>query len=475
MPDIVRRGAKIIATLGPATRSESAIRALLEAGTDAVRLNFSHGTHREHARVLRLVRRLAQETGKPVTVIQDLQGPKIRVGALVADALPLAEGAEATLTTRGVVGDGRVIPVNYPPLPREVSSGDRILLGDGEVDLEVLSASGPDVRVRVIQGGLLKPKQGLHLPGVSLRATSPTEKDIADLQFGLSLGVDYVALSFVRSAEDIRRLKRAMEDEGRRLPVIAKLERREAIDHLDEIMAAAEGVMVARGDLGLELQLEKVPLLQKEIIRRANQRGILVITATQMLESMIGSPRPTRAEASDVANAILDGSDAVMLSAETAIGRYPTEAVRMMSRIAAEAETAASPPAHSEPGRFSHAHAMSRAACALAQDVGAAAVIVFTRSGYSACLVSKERPRVPIFAFTPSEQVCNQLALWWGVTPLLLPFPRRAEEMIQRADACLTSRGLLRPGDTVIVARWAPIRTRGWANFIKIHRLRGGS
>jgi len=354
-----------------------------------------------------------------------------------------------------------------------VSPGDRVLLGDGEVELTVLSVRGSDVRTRVTHGGLLKSNQGLHLPGVSLSAPSPTEKDIADLKFGLDIGVDYVALSFVRSAEDIRRLKGAVGDEGRQVPVIAKLEKREAIDYLDEIMRAADGVMVARGDLGLELPPEKVPLLQKQIIRRANQRGILVITATQMLESMVENPRPTRAEASDVANAILDGSDAVMLSAETAIGRYPAEAVRMMGRIAAEAEMAAGFAAHQEPARQGHAHAMGRAACALAQDVAAAAIIVFTHSGYSAQLVSKERPSVPIFAFTPSEQVYNQLALWWGVAPLLLAFPRGAQAMIDAADAALTSRGLLHRGDTVIVARWSPIRARGWTNFVKIHRLRG--
>ena len=238
-------------------------------------------------------------------------------------------------------------------------------------------------------------------------------------------------------------------------------------------MAAADGVMVARGDLGLEIPPEEVPLLQKEIIRRANQRGVLVITATQMLESMVESPRPTRAEASDVANAILDGTDAVMLSGETAIGRYPAQAVGMMGRIAVQAETADGLPAHREPGRLGHAHAMGRAACALAQDIAAEAIIVFTRSGYSAYLTSKERPGVPVFAFTPSKQIYSQLALWWGVFPILLPFPRSAEEMIDAADASLTSRGLLRPRDTVIVARWSPIRARGWTNFLKIHRLRG--
>ena len=473
MEDTVPRRTKIVATLGPSTAGEAAVRALLEAGTDAVRLNFSHGSQSEHSRAVRLVRRLAQEMERPVAIIQDLQGPKIRVASSVGEARLLAEGAEATLTTRAGVSDKSAIPVSYPPLPREVSPGDRIILGDGELELTVLSVSGPDVLTRVTRGGPLKGNQGLYLPDVALSAPPLTEKDIADLKFGLSLGLDYVALSFVRNADDVRLLKRAMSDGGRRLPVIAKLERREAIDHLDGIIAAADGVMVARGDLGLGFPLEEVPLLQKEIIRRANQAGILVITATQMLESMVESPRPTRAEVSDVANAILDGTDAVMLSGETAIGRYPAQTVAMMGRIAVQAETADALPAHTELSRLGHAHAMGRAACTLAQEIAADAIIVFTRSGYSARLVSKERPRVPVFAFTPSRQVYNQLALSWGVVPILLPFPGSAEEMIDAADTSLTARRLLRPRDTVVVARSSPIRARGWTNFLKIHRLRG--
>jgi pyruvate kinase len=470
----VSRRTKILATLGPATHGEAGIRSLLEAGADAIRLNFSHGTHSEHEESARLVRMVAQGMGKAVSLVQDLQGSKIRVGSLKGGSLRLSAGMDTSLSTAGGVGDGDTIPIDYAPLPREVQPGDRILLGDGEVELEVLSTGGDRVRVRVINEGILKANQGVHLPGVSLAVQSPTKKDVADLKFGLELGVDFVALSFVRSAKDIRRLKRAMRDSGREVPVIAKLEKREVLDTLDDIIAAADGVMVARGDLGLELELERVPLVQKEIIRKANERGTLVITATQMLESMIDSPRPTRAEASDVANAILDGTDAVMLSGETAIGRYPAEAVRMMGRIAAEAETASVSGGSVDSGRPSHAYAMSRAARGLAEDIGASAIIVFTRSGYSAELVSKERPRVPIFAFTPREDIFNRLALWWGVTPLLLSFPRTAEGMIEAADACLTSEGLMQAGDTAIVARWSSMKTRGWSNFVKIHRLIGG-
>ena len=444
------RRTKIIATLGPATRNAAAVRALIEAGVDCFRLNFSHGTQEEQAQAIAMVGQATQEMGRPVALLQDPQGPKIRVGALRAGPIEIADGAEVTITTRSLVGDGKVIPVAYTPLPREVSPGDRILFGDGEIEACVLTAAGKDVRVRVTNGGLLKEKQGVNLSGVRMSAPALTEKDVADLKFGLQQGVDYIALSFVRGAEDLRRLRAAMDSEGSRLPVVAKLEKQEAIDNLDYILAVADGVMVARGDLGLELPPERVPLLQKEIIRRANERGKLVITATQMLESMVNSPRPTRAEASDVANAILDGTDAVMLSGETAIGRYPVQAVRMMARIAEEAEGALAAPAHAERARLTHAHAMSRAAVSLAQDVRAAAIVVFTRSGYSAHLVSKERPAVPIFAFTPEEGVYRQLALCWGVAPILMPLPHSAEEMIARADEHLVSRGLLQDRKSVV-------------------------
>ena len=447
------------------------MRSLIDAGVDAFRLNFSYGSHDEHAESFDLIRRLSRDAGRPVAIMQDLQGPKIRIGKLANGPYRLEPGEEMTFTTESVTGDAARVPVNYAALPQVVKAGDRILLGDGEAELRVESVAQPEVRARVIEGGVLKENQGMHLPGVALRKEALSEKDVADLQLGVRLGVDYVALSFVRSGDDVRRLKELIKELGARIPVIAKLEKEEAIEALGDILAAADGVMVARGDLGLELGPEKVPLLQKRIIRDANRRGIPVITATQMLESMISSPRPTRAEASDVANAILDGTDAVMLSAETAVGRYPAQAVSMMARIAEEAES--EPPAggHAEGRRLSHAHAMSRAACELASDVHASAIVVFTRSGYSAHLVSKERPSIPIFAFTPGEAVSRQLALWWGVTPLVADFGPSVEEMIPHAGRYLVEQGLLQKGDVVVVARWSPLRAKVWTNFVQLYRL----
>lgn len=464
------RRTKIIATIGPASRSEATARSLIDAGVDAFRLNFSYGSHDEHTQAFELIQRLSHEAGRPVAILQDLQGPKIRVGKLAHGPLRLETDDETTFTTDSVTGDATRVPVRYSALPRVVKAGDRILLGDGEVELRVLSAKGSEVRARVTEGGALKENQGVHLPGAALSEEAITEKDLADLRLGIRLGVDYIALSFVRSGDDVRRLKQLIREQGARIPVIAKLEKREAIEALDDILSVADGVMVARGDLGLELGPEKVPLLQKRIIQLANERGILVVTATQMLESMVNSSRPTRAEASDVANAILDGTDAVMLSAETAVGRYPTQAVRMMGRIAEEVEHEAAG-GHAERRRMSHAHAMSRAASDLAHDVQASAIVIFTRSGYSAHLVSKERPRVPVFAFTPSVAVSRRLALWWGVTPLVATFTRSVERMIPRADRYLLERGLLQKGDTIVVARWSPLRARGWTNFVQLYRL----
>ena len=466
----MRRRTRIVATIGPASRNRGTIASLIAAGADVFRLNFSYGSQEEHTQAVGMIREAARQAGRPIAILQDLQGPKMRVGGLKGGPYELRAGDPITITGGVESGDARLIPMNHPELLRQLKAGDRILLGDGEVELRVLSTNGVEVNVEVVAGGTLKENQGFHLPGVRLSLDPVTEKDIADLRFGLQLGVDYVALSFVRSGKDLRQLKRLMREQGGSCPLIAKLEREEAIENLEGILAEAEGVMVARGDLALEVSPEQVPTLQKRIIRQANQRGALVITATQMLESMVHSPRPTRAEASDVANAILDGSDALMLSAETAVGRYPQQVVEMMARIAVATEKDY-PFAPVERPRLTHAEAMSRAACFLAKDVAAAAIVVFTRSGYSARLISKERPRVPIFAFSPSEEIWRQLSLVWGVTPLRLDFPPAAEEMIARAEAYLLEQGLLKGGDTAVVARWAPLEAPGWSNFVKVHRL----
>jgi len=471
-----RRRTKIVATIGPATGEPDRLRALVEAGVDVMRFNFSHGTREEHRRWIQLVRRFSAELGRPVAILQDLQGPKIRVGEL-RDHRPvvLEEGSEVVIGAHTEEGTAQRLSVTYPELVREVRTGDRILLADGELELAVTSVGPQEVRARVVRGGLLEEHKGINLPGVTLRAPALTDKDVEDLRFGLEAGVDFVALSFVRRAEDVARARELMERLGRTVPLVAKLEKAEAVDHLEEIMQASDGVMVARGDLGVELAPERVPTLQKHIIRRANELGIPVITATQMLESMVDHPRPTRAEASDVANAILDGTDAVMLSAETAVGRYPLEAVRMMDRIAVEVE-AASPQLYQAPRqhdrRLGIAEAVAAAACRLSHDLRAKAIVVITRSGRTAQLVSKNRPAEPIVALTEDEAVARGLCLWWGVHPVVIEFREDTDAMLTHAEEELLRRGLVEPGDVLVVTGSAPIIARGRTNFVKVHRVR---
>lgn len=470
------RRTKIVATVGPATSSEDRIRSLVEAGVDVMRFNFSHGTRDEHLRLMELVRRCSAELGRPVAILQDLQGPKIRVGGL-RDHRPvlLEEGSEVVIGAEAEGGTAQRLSTTYPELAREVREGDRILLSDGELELAVTGVGPQEVRARVVRGGLLGEHKGINLPGVRLRAPVLTDKDVEDLRFGLEAGVDFVALSFVRSAEDVARARQLMEDAGRTVPIIAKLEKAEAVEHLEEILEASDGVMVARGDLGVELAPERVPTLQKHVIRRANELGIPVITATQMLESMVDHPRPTRAEASDVANAILDGTDAVMLSAETAVGRYPVEAVRMMDRIAVEVEATSpqlyQPPRHHE-RRLGIAEAVAAAACRLSHDLRAKAIVVITRSGRTAQLVSKNRPAEPIVALTEEESVARGLSLWWGVHPVVTEFREDTDAMLVHAEDELLRRGLAEPGDVLVVTGSAPIIARGRTNFVKVHRVR---
>jgi pyruvate kinase len=373
-----------------------------------------------------------------------------------------------------VAGDSQdqpgVIPVKYPDLPSLVSAGDRIVIGDGEVELAVDSVAGSNVVALAKTSGTIKENRGVTLPSTSRDLPAVTEKDLQDLHDGIRMGADYVAMSLVRDADDVRRVKRLIRNEGSRVPVIAKLERREAIDALDGILAEADGVMVARGDLGLHFAPEKLPLLQKRIIREANRRGVMVITATQMLESMTRSLRPTRAEATDVANAVLDGTDVVMLSGETASGEHPVEAVRMMSRIVVEAEHEAPAP-HLQALPLGPAPSMARAAVRLAEDVEASAIVVFTHSGYSARLMSAERPRIPVLALTADKETACQLALLWGITPVLTEIPRSLDRMLTRAEEKLTRERLLRAGDTVVIARWSPRRGSRWVNFVKLHKI----
>ena len=481
------RRTKIVCTIGPATNSEEQIERLIRAGMNVARLNFSHGTQADHALVIERVRAISARLSNPIAILQDLQGPKIRVGSLQGgQPVRLVSGSTLTITSRDVVGTAEMVSTTYKPLPTDVKVGDRILLDDGLLELRVLSTSETDVVCQIVHGGLLKEHKGINLPGVAVSAPALTEKDRDDLAFGVAHGVDYVALSFVRRPEDVREAKALIRQHQVALhnkkslasivsiPLIAKLEKPEAIQRLDDILDVVDGVMVARGDLGVEMAPEKVPLIQKRIIARCNDLGLPVITATQMLESMITNPRPTRAEASDVANAILDGTDAVMLSAETATGAYPIEAVEMMARIALETEAGNKTARQPQCKRLSQAHAVSHAARALTEEANVQAVVVFTRSGSSAHLISKDRPRTPILAYTPSERVYFQLALWWGVWAYRVALQGTTEELIAVVDQRLRDDSLIRRGELVVIMGGFPVASQARTNFVKLHRV-GGS
>ncbi len=474
------RKAKIVATIGPASQDEDTLENLIAAGMNVARMNFSHGTHEEHAERIAIIRNVSQKLQTAIGILQDLQGPKIRVGDL-PDPIQLSEGETVVLFVTGTMppeNDGKHIPVDFRQLFDSVRTSDRLLLDDGRLTLEVISVKDRDaLTAKVIVGGPLSSHKGINLPGVQLRISGFTEKDEADLAFGISQGVDAVAISFVRSAEDVKKVRYAMErfSNGKRMPLlIAKLEKPEALDHLDEILDNVDGVMVARGDLGVELPPERVPALQKHIIRAANARAKLVITATQMLESMITNPLPTRAEASDVANAVFDGTDAVMLSAETASGKYPVEAVQMMDRIIREAEshfmewgTEQSVQGFEQ----SDAASMARAARALANDKNVTAVACFTTQGRTAWLMSKIQPRVPIMAFTPNPETFHRLAFMWGVRPQLVPFSNSLDEMINHVDSELMRSDVVRMGDQVVLVCGFPVGAVRPPNMALLHTV----
>ena len=479
------RRTKIVCTIGPATHSEEKLEQLIRAGMNVARLNFSHGTQEEHLQVLLRVRAIAERLGCPIAVLQDLQGPKIRTGLLQdGKAVTLVDNTQITITTRDIVGNAQIISTTYKALPHDVKPGDRILLDDGLLELRVVSANECDVQCLVVHGGELGEHKGINLPGVAVSSPAITEKDRDDLRFGIEYGVDYVALSFVRSAEDVREAKRLIrqyvaemygEHAELDIPLIAKIEKPEAVEHLDEILAVTDGVMVARGDLGVEMPPEKVPLIQKHLIARCNEEGLPVITATQMLESMITNPRPTRAEVSDVSNSILDGTDAVMLSGETSVGAFPVEAVQMMARIALEIEASydrTGPPIHKH---RSLAQAVSHAARALAEDPNVKDIVVITRTGNSARLISKDRPRVPILAYTPSERVYFQLALWWGVWPYRISMRDTTEELIALIEERLQHDRLVQRGEYVVIMGGLPMASEARTNFVKLHRVGDGN
>jgi pyruvate kinase len=474
------RKAKIVATIGPASQSEEILEKLILAGMNVARMNFSHGSHDEHAERIARIHKIAEKLGVSIGILQDLQGPKIRVGELT-EPIQLSEGEDVILYATGTTppGDGgKKIPVDFRQLFDSVQPSDRLLLDDGRLALEVLSVRDRNaLSAKVVVGGLLSSHKGINLPGVRLRIAGFTQKDEADLAFGISQNVDAVAVSFVRTADDVKKVRDAIErfSNGKRLPLlIAKVEKPEALENLDSILENVDGVMVARGDLGVELPPERVPVQQKYIIRTANLRAKLVITATQMLESMITSPLPTRAEASDVANAIFDGTDAVMLSAETAAGKYPIESVQMMDRIVREAEIHFLEwGAEQNVSGFeqSDAASMARAAQALASDKNVTAVACFTTQGQTAWLMAKIRPRVPIMAFTPNADTARRMTFLWGVRPQLVPFSNSLEEMINHVDTALMRSQVVQAGDQVVLVCGFPVGAMRPPNMALLHTM----
>ncbi len=446
------------------------LRQLVDAGVNVLRINFSHGELATHGDEIALARLVAEESGRVVAVLQDLQGPKIRIGTLAKPTVELREGRRIRLTNQTISGTANAVTVSYSRLAKDVTPGDSILLDDGALELRVEAIAGDDVECVVVRGGTLRPRKGVNLPGVAVRAPALTEKDRTDLRFGLAQGVDMVALSFVRHPKDADAARRVMSQSGRNVPLLAKIERPEALDHLDGILRAFDGVMVARGDLGVELSPEKVPTAQKEIIARANRLGKPVITATQMLESMTHSPQPTRAEASDVANAVLDGTDAVMLSGETAVGEFPVQTVQAMDRIVREAETIAVADQPIVEGRITQSHAVCHAAATLAREVGAGAIAAFTRSGRTAQILSKLRPAIPIIALCERPATANQLALWRGIMPLVVK-SARGDDLVESVARELRAQGVMQEGGIVVVVGAAPGGPAGRTNFIRLLHL----
>ena len=476
MNHTVRR-AKIVCTIGPASNSEEMIRELMLAGMDVARLNFSHGEHSAHAEVIHRLRKVASELNRTICILQDLQGPKIRTGRLKDRApIMLETGKLVTITSDDELGTSDRISTTYQALAQDVKAGEHILLSDGRIELVVTEIVGGNVVCRVLNGGALGEHQGINLPGTTVSIPSLTEKDEADLAFGLEQKVDVVAISFVRTAEDVMRARRAIAQRGSRVPLVAKLEKPQAIDNLEAILQVADGVMVARGDLGVEVAPEKVPLIQKHIIRRALDYRRPVITATQMLESMIENPRPTRAEASDVANAVFDGTDAVMLSGETAVGKYPRETVAMMSRIVVEAEKDKSlrlVPEHELGERLTIPETICEAMAHAAEDLDMKAIVVFTDSGATARMLSKYRPAVSIYAFTPNEAVCHRMNLLWGVTPVPCAKSLTVLRMGEVAEAELKRREVLAEGDVFGMIA-GETQSAGATNFLRLMRAGSG-
>ena len=466
--------AKIVCTLGPSSSTPEKIGELIDAGMSVARLNFSHGSHEDHAKMLQVVRSEADRRGKAIAALLDLQGPKIRVGKLAGGQAELKVGAELVITTEEVLGDDKRVSTTYQGLPRDVKPGDQILLDDGYLALAVTGVADREVRTIVVTGGLLKNNKGINLPGVDVSAPALSDKDRTDIGFALRHGVEYVALSFVRRAEDVLEAKRLLTVDNVCIPVIAKIEKPQALERLGEIIDASDGIMVARGDLGVELGPEKVPLWQKRMIEEANKRGKIVITATQMLESMITAPRPTRAEASDVANAVLDASDALMLSGETASGLHPVEAVKTMARIIDEIEHSAYYRANVAVPDLQlqvPANAIAHAAMTAARAMKLKTIVAVSESGGAARLVSEYRPESNIVCLTTNEVTFRRLALIWGVTPVMISPAATTEELIDRVEATMIERNLAQPGENVLITMAVPVGAGMQTNILKIHQI----
>jgi pyruvate kinase len=469
------RRAKIVCTLGPATDSYDQIKALVEAGMDVARLNLSHGSHAEHEDRYRRVRKASDETGRSVGILADLQGPKIRLGRFAEGPVLLERGDEFTITVDDIEGDQLICGTTYKGLPADVARGERILVDDGRVTLEVTDVEGPRVHTMVIEGGMISDHKGLNLPGVAVSVPAMSDKDIRDLRWALRLGADVIALSFVRTGRDVEDVLRIMAEEGRRVPVIAKVEKPQAVEDLESIVDAFDGIMVARGDLGVEMPLEAVPLVQKRAVKLARRNAKPVIVATQMLESMIDNSRPTRAEASDVANAVIDGTDAVMLSGETSVGKYPIETVKVMSRIvtAAEEDVLASglPPLTDQNKPRTQGGAVARAAAEMGDFLGASYLVAFTQSGDTVRRLSRYRSPIPVLAFTPEQATRSQLNLTWGVETFLGPMVQTTDEMVQQVDEELLRIGRCKKGDVVVITAGSPPGMPGTTNMVRVHHI----
>ncbi|MDD5170096.1 MAG: pyruvate kinase [Syntrophales bacterium] len=466
------RRTKIVCTLGPSSEAPAIIESMIMSGMNVARLNFSHGTHADHGEKIRVIRAISSRLKKPVAILQDLAGPKIRVGAIPDPGIVLRPGMNFTLTTLEEKATDAHVFVAYPGLPAEVRPGDRLLLADGLMELTVIETGPSEILCRVITGGVLTSHKGINLPTGTIRAPVITDKDCEDLLFGLEKGVDYVAVSFVREADDVRKVKDLIRKAGKDVPVVAKIEKHEAVKNLEEIISVSDGVMVARGDLGVEIPLEDVPLIQKQIIAAANAQGKFVITATQMLRSMVGAPRPTRAEAADVANAVLDGTDAVMLSEETASGEYPIDAIQFMDKICRAAETGFPYQVFLDrKPEKDVSKSVAHAACVLANHLDAKAIMTHTYSGSTAVSIARFRPRQLIVALSPEINTVNRLSMIWGCLPHLSRNPENTDDLLEMAAQCMPDLGILSAGDLVVMTLGHPIGVTGSTNNLQVKRI----